>query len=128
MVSIQYWIFALMVACLAFLGIMVIVLIVNPRFHRHYHYHNYKASKDYDRFYDLVINKGAKVCVIERDENNKIYRYNTAGPSPWNKYEGHSPEYSLGTCDRYMKVKDKDAFIGYCKWRDIEFLDMVEED
>ena len=78
---------------------------------------DYKVSKDYDRLYDLL-NNGQ--TVLTRN-GYKVDKYNR-----WfyNSWKGRDDIYYLSN-NREI-IEDKEKFVFYCKFKDIEFLDFVD--
>ena len=124
-ITLNFWIFFFVIVVLALLGTAVIYLLVCPKAHTHYHYYEYKSSKNYDRLYDLLVNNGTPVILVVRDKNGDVRRYTSAHPSVFKEYGRE--EYFLDERDGAMRFTDKKSFIGYCQYRDIEFLDMAKE-
>lgn len=79
---------------------------------------DYKKSKDYERLWDLIINQNAEVVIIDYTDRGGIFRYNNG-----HRYDDHI--YGCG--EKFYIKKGKEAFIGYCVYRDIVFLDPIYE-
>lgn len=78
--------------------------------------YDYKTSKDYDRLYELL-NGGHRVLV--RPHIDKWSLHNTF----YTAFKSHREEYYLGSFTEYLP--DKEKFIYYCKFKEIEFLDFI---
>ena len=103
-------------------GAVLIAWIVSgcpaPKTVNHYHYHKYKRSTDYERLWDLIVNKGEHV-VIDRGE--APFRYGEGMRSPL--FEDKI--YGFGENTRISDGKER--FINYCRWQEIKFFDIADE-
>ena len=77
---------------------------------------DYKVSKDYDRLYDLL-NSGQTVLTRNGDKTDKFSRMF------YNSWKGRDNTFYLN--NNRETITDKERFVFYCKFEDIEFLDFV---
>lgn len=78
---------------------------------------DYKVSKDYDRLYDLL-DSGQTVLTRNGDKTDKFSRMF------YNSWKGHDNTFYLN--NNRETFTDKERFVFYCKFKDIEFLDFVD--
>lgn len=89
-----------------------------PKTVNHYHYHKYKRSTDYERLWDLIVNKGEHVII---DHGTSPFRYGEA-------LRGEYSENNIYGIGENIYVSDgKEKFINYCQWKGIKFLDIADE-
>ena len=103
-------------------GAVLIAWIVSgcpaPKTVNHYHYHKYKRSTDYERLWDLIVNKGEHVVI---DHGEPPFRYGEGMRSTL--FEDKS--YGFGENTRISDGKER--FINYCRWQEIKFFDIADE-
>lgn len=80
---------------------------------------DYKVSKDYNRLYDLV-NSGQTVLTRDGDKTDKFSRMF------YHSWKGRDNTYYLGNSRE--TITDKEKFVLYCQFKDIEFLDFVDSE
>ena len=78
---------------------------------------DYKVSKDYDRLYDLL-NNGQAVLTRKGDEIDKF------GRMFYNSWKSHDNIYYLN--NNRETIENKERFVFYCRFKNIEFLDFVD--
>ena len=110
---------------LIFIGIFAVALIATwciiygPKVVVHEHEHHYKFSRDYDHLWDIIVKYKVQACV--RNQNSTAFYYNNVYLNKQgNKIYGLGEVFDLS-------MKGKDEFVAYCKYKQIEFLDFVED-
>lgn len=83
------------------------------------HIYKYKTSKDYARLYELVVEKGVEVCVM--DPGSRVFRYDSARRSELDEGVVYI------SSEKFYINKGRDAFIGLCTYKGFEFFDPVDE-
>ncbi len=78
---------------------------------------DYKVSKDYDRLYDLL-NNGQAVLTRKGDEIDKF------GRMFYNSWKSYDNIYYLN--NNRETIENKEWFVFYCRFKNIEFLDFVD--
>ena len=84
-------------------------------------YFEYVTSKDYERLYELL-NGGARVCgVFGSPGFGRYLTLHKAGSRSRSEIL-----YNMGD-DDYVCLSSKERFIGYCSYKDIRYLDYIED-
>ena len=90
-----------------------------------YHYHEYKISQDYNRLWELI-NSGKHIIGIEPkyEDDGSIYRIHPYEIRAYTNYKG---VHVISTIDDFLNDCSKERFIGYCQYKNIQFLDFIIE-
>lgn len=90
-----------------------------------YHYHEYKISQDYNKLWELI-NSGNHIIGIEveYEDDGSIYRIY---PCEIRAYTNYNGVYTIAIAYEFLKNCNKERFIGYCQYKNIQFLDFIIE-
>ena len=83
----------------------------------------YKLSYDYDRLYDLVVNKNYTVVTIEYNPKSKSFNSDLFYLKKYKYFESEFHHKFILDFKSY----EKDKFIAYCILNDVQFLDIIDE-